>query len=139
MNKEFQNRIAGLFTKDKEVAALYLFGSQAKNKEHDRSDIDLAILFNEKQSSIDSFNKLQNYFVKLSRLIKKEFDLLDMERVNLLLLFEVLRDGKLLVENHPIKNRNFKAQKLLQFFDFEFILKRCTQSMHDKAMEKQHG
>jgi uncharacterized protein len=139
MKKEIQSKIADLFKNDKEIAAVYLFGSHAKNNESAKSDIDLGFLFNEKLSSIESYKMLQNYFVKLSRFFGKEYDLVDMERINFVLLFEIIRDGKILIENNRKKNRHFKAQKIVQYFDFEYILKQCATGMFRKAMEKQGG
>ena len=139
MKKEIQSKIADLFNNDKEIAAVYLFGSRAKNNESEKSDIDLGFLFNEKLSSIESYKMLQNYFVKLSRFFGKEYDLVDMERINFVLLFEIIRDGKILIENNRKKNRHFKAQKIVQYFDFEYILKQCATGMFRKAMEKQGG
>jgi len=47
MNNELIDKITGLFRNDEEIAAVYLFGSQAKDKGHGKSDIDLGFLFNE--------------------------------------------------------------------------------------------
>ena len=44
LNK-IQQIITSLFHNDPEVTAVYLFGSQATQKNHINSDIDLAILF----------------------------------------------------------------------------------------------
>ena len=59
----------------------------------------------------------------------QELDLVDRGKINLVLLFEVLNGGKMLIENNRSKNRNFIAQKLIEYFDFEFILKQCMQGM----------
>ncbi len=54
----------------------------------------------------------------------------------MVLLFEVLYGGKMLIENNRSKNRNFIAQKLIEYFDFEFILTQCMQGMYLKALGK---
>ena len=136
MTKDIQKKIAGILQNDSDIAAVYLFGSQAKNKGHKRSDIDLAILFKKKLSTGESFQRMQNYFIKLSRLLGHELDLVDLEKINLILSFEVLHGGKILIENDCSKNRNFIAQKMIEYFDFEFNLKQCMQGMYLKAMEK---
>ncbi len=132
------DKIIPVFKND-EIAAVYLFGSQASGKIHSHSDVDIAILFNEKLSSVVSYRRLENYFVKIARLLRIEPDVIDMEQVNLILLFEILRHGKIIVENNRDKNRDFQARKIVECIDFNYIVDMCARGMHLKAKEKVSG
>jgi predicted nucleotidyltransferase len=136
---EIQKRISPLFEHDPEVAAVYLFGSQATGKNDSKSDIDLAILFERRLSAIDSYKKLAKYFTGLVKALQSEPDLVDMENVNLILLFEILREGKVLIENNRERNREFVARKIVECIDFQYIVKKCAEGMYRHAMEDQSG
>jgi len=132
------NKIIPIF-ENEDIAAVYLFGSQATGKKHPESDLDLAILFNKKLSGLDAYLRLEKYFVQLVRLLRLEPDLIDMEQANLVLLFEILQHGKLLVENNREKNRSFIANKTIECIDFNYIVRICAKGMYRKAKENTGG
>ena len=56
-NEKIFSKLKQYFTNVKEVNTAYVFGSVAKNKDREKSDIDIAVLFIEKMSAIDRFEK----------------------------------------------------------------------------------
>ena len=132
------NKIIPIY-KNKDIAAVYLFGSQATGKKHPKSDLDLAILFHKKLSSLDAYRRLEKYFVQIVRLLRLEPDLVDMEQANLVLLFEILQYGKVIVENNRNKNRAFIAKKIVECIDFNYIVQICARGMYRKAKENIGG
>lgn len=137
--KEIQKKIRPIFEHDPDVSAVYLFGSHATNKNHSKSDIDLALLFEHQLSKLDSYKKLEKYFVKLVKALGLEPDLVDLEKTNSILLLEILQNGTILIENNRERNRNFIAQKTVQCIDFQYIVRKCAMGMHRKAMEELSG
>ncbi|MBN2012095.1 nucleotidyltransferase domain-containing protein [candidate division KSB1 bacterium] len=127
------------FKNDEIIAAIYLFGSQASGKTHSRSDIDIAILFNKCLPKIEAHYRLETYFTKLSRALEADPDIVDMEHVNLILLFEILHDGVIILENNQDRNRVFQAQKIIECIDFQVIAKRCAHGMYKNTMERLRG
>ncbi len=136
---ELTSIITNIINNDSEVTAVYLFGSRATGKVHSNSDIDLAILFNERLSRLDAYDRIEKYFVKLVKGLKTEPDVVDMEQVNLILLYEILHDGVVLLENNVDKHRTFRARKIVECIDFQVIAKRCAHGMYLNTMERIHG
>lgn len=135
MNELFE-KISTIFKNDPEVAAVYLFGSYATGKAHDSSDLDLAILFTQPLSRMESYKRLESFFVRLSRLVGREVDLVDMEQANLILLHEILTEGKIIIENNKELNRAFRGQKMVECLDFLVTFRKFTKSMHARALER---
>jgi predicted nucleotidyltransferase len=85
----------------KEEEGIYIFGSYANNTFNKESDIDIAVVFKEKKTALEVF-KLQE---KLSFLLKKDVDLVDLENINTVFAYEIV--------NHSIKLKvSKKAQDL---------------------------
>lgn len=136
---DIAKKIRQLFESDGEIAALYLFGSVATGKAHPQSDIDVAILFEKRLARWESYQRREKYFALLAKELRTEPDVVDMEEVNLILLFEILKDGRLVVENNHEKSVDFGARKIIECLDFQFIVKRCAEGMRRKSVEKIRG
>ncbi|MDZ7334094.1 MAG: nucleotidyltransferase domain-containing protein [candidate division KSB1 bacterium] len=137
--QDIQQKIRPIFESDPEIAAVYLFGSTATGKNHLKSDIDLAILFQRPLSTIESHRRLEQHFVKLTKALGAEPDLVDLEKIDLILLFEILKEGIILIENDRERNRNFMGRKLVECIDFQTIMKRCARGMYRNALERVSG
>ena len=136
MNKtQILKKIQPIFQNNAEVAAVYLFGSQATQKTHSQSDIDLAIFFERRLPKLESYKRLEKYFLQLVRILGTEPDLVDIEQVNLILLCEILTNGDILLENNRDKNRAFVARKAVECIDFQFIAEQCVEGMYRKSRE----
>ena len=71
LDKNMQRKIARYFSKKKEIGAVYLFGSQAKGKARENSDIDLGVLFVRIRKSPQSFPEI-TYSSDLSEILGKK-------------------------------------------------------------------
>lgn len=74
-------------TKDN-VSLAILFGSFAKNKENDSSDIDIAVHF--QKPSIGSQIEIQN---ELSSIFNREVDVLDLQKLDGIILSKIIENG----------------------------------------------
>jgi predicted nucleotidyltransferase len=91
----------------------YLFGSYAREQEREKSDVDIAVFF--KQNTLDVRLEL---CYELSRLIKKEVDLVVLNDVkNLFLLEAVFKEGKLLKDS-PLRV-DFELSKEHDILDYK--------------------
>jgi hypothetical protein len=87
---ELKNTIEKI-KKDKDVIAIMLFGSYARNKEYAR-DIDLCVFLNKNYTAKEIFKKRLNY---LSGLPDK-FDIQIFQQLPLYVKISVLKEGKML-------------------------------------------
>jgi len=108
---------------DDRVAAVYLFGSQARGTPHARSDIDLALLF----VSTPPATLLGQPFelqAELSALLGKHVDIVVMNSAPVDLVHRILRDGRILLERDRSRRIAFEVQARNQYFDLLPILQR---------------
>jgi len=101
------------FNDTKEIAFAFLFGSGTRNNMRRESDIDIAVYFRpERDLEWEDFNrryKSENIIaLDLERLLKKEVDLIVLNRAKAILADEILRKGYPIV----IKDRGI----FLEFF-----------------------
>lgn len=98
-----------------EVVLAVLFGSHARGREREGSDVDLGV---ELAPGAPAFETLQELEVSLSRALGRFVDLVDLKKAPPLLRFEIARDGLLLVERRPYAWADFKARAMIDWWDW---------------------
>lgn len=116
MDNKLQQRLKDYFNQREDIAFAFLFGSVAKSKVRKEGDVDIAIYFYpEKDIEWEDFNKTYKGESKigldLERLLKKEVDLVVLNRARAVLADEIVRKGKPII----IKDRGI-------FMDFLCIV-----------------
>ena len=95
------------------VRFIVLFGSAARGKMHEESDIDVGVLM---ERSL-TFNKRLKLWLELSNLFRAEIDLAILNHAEPVFGLEVARDGKLLYEASKFAWENWRSYKTRQFWD----------------------
>jgi uncharacterized protein len=101
-----------------EVVAAYLFGSVAAGRGHAFSDIDIAVLLAEGPSEHDLFKQE----LALGGLLDSVFsptrvDLVVLNRAGPFIAFQVLKTGKLVLDNDPDTRSLFVMHALNRYYD----------------------
>ena len=113
-----------------EVIAVYLFGSRATGKDVPGSDVDIAVLTVPfKKYKPDSFEARTQMQKELSRLLRKDMDIVFLQEVGEVLLFEILRDGEILLERDTQRHHTFMVSRLMRCLDFHFYQKRMQNGL----------
>lgn len=91
--------LEGYFTKRNDIAFAFLFGSATRGKIRKEGDIDIAVYFRpEKDVEWENFRKKykgeNRIALDLERLLKKEIDLVVLNRARSVLADEIVRKGK---------------------------------------------
>jgi len=113
---DFKKRLELLkdyFEERKDIAFAFLFGSAARGKIRREGDVDIAVYFwPEKDIEWEAFNKTykgeSSIGLDLERFLKKEVDLVVLNRARAVLADEIIRNGKPII----IKDRGI----LIDFF-----------------------
>ena len=113
MNKETEYKLNELvirISKNRKVAAIFLFGSAVTGRMREDSDIDIGVLM--KDASDDEENGIYGYG-------NEKFEVHSFNKLPLEIQFRILRDGRLLL----IKNKDFLKFTWLKvvknYLDFE--------------------
>ncbi len=133
MSKKTKKIIADYFSRKPEVAAVYLYGSQARGDAKNSSDIDLAVLVTNKRK-YTGFGIPQVVFAQdLSKLIGKEVEVQDLEVCRIDFAHRVLTEGKLLVSNNEPARIAFEEKVLRTYFDMKPFLDEYYKSLSEIA------
>ena len=112
-----QNKLKEYLNNNNDVLFAYLFGSYAKNNFTQKSDIDIAIYLNNNTNIFDK--KLQIHH-DLSKLLKKEVDLIVLnETKSYSLLKDILDNHVLLKDSFDDCREIFEVTKHHDILDFQ--------------------
>lgn len=115
------------FKKEVGLVALYLFGSHAKKSKRTPEDIDIAVLY-ERGSAPDPGQILETQ-ESLSGLLKKNVDLVVMNRANPILKHQIFGEGKLLLNNSPSFLNEFFVKALNEYDDIKRMRRPIEQAI----------
>ena len=127
------DQLRPLFERDPRVLAVFAFGSQINGYATPRSDVDLAILF-EDDVPLKEQLALQ---VKIAESLGKDIDLVSINDAPLLLRHRILQ-GRLLFERKPVAVANLIEDTLRRYRDFAPRL-REGRTVYYESLEQDYG
>jgi uncharacterized protein len=119
-----------------EVRLAVLFGSTARGKAGSRSDVDIGVLLD--PDTPDARNRVE---YELGRAVRdREVDVIFLKDAPPLLRFEIARDGVVLCQEEDGLWTDFKAQAMIDWWDWEPIARRIEEALIARLRRKvEHG
>ena len=106
------------FSEEEKVLFCYLFGSFACQNFNSKSDVDVAVFLDEKKNE-DFFKTRLELIASLSKLLKREADVIILNTTNSVLFkYAILREGKLIFASDIGKMIDFEMKVLRDYYDF---------------------
>jgi predicted nucleotidyltransferase len=130
-----KKEIAQYFSNKPEVAAVYLFGSQAKNKSRPFSDVDIAILLKEDEKE-QANRKKNEYLVDLGRLTKKDIHPVIMNAAGEELLRQIFSTGICVLVNDEHVLSRFKTCAFVKIAEIGYYRKPLQRGIIRKLKEE---
>jgi len=122
MIPELIEKIIAFFNEQTNIDAVYLFGSGAKGNMRKKSDIDLAVLFNDEAGNkLSRFDRLLTIAIDLESITGRHVDVVDIREVPLVLQHQILKHGKCIIENNSKKRVSFEVDSRRRYFDMKRI------------------
>lgn len=134
MAGDMDERIIQFFRKRPEVVAVYLFGSRARGRATELSDIDLAILL-DPQAAVDETKLKRELLSGLSRILRKEIHLVILNRAGEMLTAQVFKYGKCLYNAKPCILSEFRTTQFSKIADFAYLRNIMEKGFTRKIME----
>lgn len=107
---------------DRDISALFLFGSLADGNLKPLSDLDFGLLLSGRMDKQRRFEKLLELMGLLNDFFKTdEIDLIDMRGVSPRIAFNILKNGKLLFCNDPSVLIDFRENVVRKHLDFKYL------------------
>ena len=112
---------------------LVLFGSSVKNKNHEKSDIDIAVLTRRKTST----SKKLHYISQLEQIYNIRIDLVILNNTtDPLLLHEIFWNGEVLYEEEDGIFNKQQYRAWTKYVDTQYLREREKQYIKNFSMEK---
>jgi len=111
---------------EKDILALYLFGSHGEGVAHIRSDVDLAVLLSPRIDRDRYIECRLRYLSGLKKFVTGALDLVVLNQVPPLLQFQILQKGKLLFDRDSDARAEIEMKMLgrcylaARFYGFQF-------------------
>jgi len=123
MNREINfDDIINYLDRQPGVAAAYLFGSYARGRATNASDVDIALLFNlPEENSFARFERRLELEIALQEIVRRPVQVIDMENAPLLLQRQVRKHGKLILEKDRRRRVNFEVRSRRAYFDMQRV------------------
>ncbi len=132
-DKRLVKKISAYFANKDEVIAVYLFGSYAKGTKSHLSDIDIGILFD--QRDLDFINEKRNdYIVELARLLRKDIHPVILNYAGEGLMNQIFHKGKCILKNDPKKLSIYEMITLVKIAEFTYYLRKMQSGLIKKVM-----
>ncbi len=117
-------RLDEIFNRYPYIAAAYLFGSYAQDKEGPMSDIDIALLLKKPHPEGRKLIHEIDYLAYLiSKTLGKEVDLIILNHQGLVFQHNVLKTGRLIYDTAPDVRIRFETGVITHYCDFEPTLR----------------
>ena len=128
-------KIQDYFAKQKDIVAVYLYGSARKGVTNKRSDIDFGILFDD---GVDVYHRLGEIYSQLPDL-QLEPDVRDLNLdYSPVYLLNVIQ-GELIYERDERKRVNFEVTVMKQFYDTEHLRNTNLEYMRQRLKDGSYG
>lgn len=113
-------RLKDLFKNYPYIASAYLFGSYASGRTGPMSDVDIAVLLKKPYpEGRYLIHQLDYLSFRIEELLKKEVDVVEMNRQGLIFQYNILRTGKLIYDADPSFRANYVSRLISAYCDFE--------------------
>jgi uncharacterized protein len=111
--------LSNYLTRQPDVAVAFLFGSEASGRSLPGSDMDLALLFYpEKEPSAEQLPDIQD---ELTALLKKEVDLVVLNRANPIICMQVLKKGEKIFQRDNRLYSDFFVRTINEYDDLKRV------------------
>ena len=119
MKDKLINKLNAYFEDKSEVIAVYLFGSQVKNKTDRSSDVDIGILLDTNDRAAET-EKRNQYLVDLANILRKEIHPIILNYAAEELMRQIFLKGKCILVRDPEKLSLFKMTMYARIADFGY-------------------
>jgi predicted nucleotidyltransferase len=134
MKDELTKKLRAYFEDRAEVIAVYLFGSQAKNKTDRSSDVDIGILLDTKDRNNET-EKRNQYLVDLANILKKDIHPVILNSAGEELMRQIFAKGDCILVKNQKKLSLFKMTMYARIADFGYYRDKMQSGLIQNIME----
>jgi uncharacterized protein len=139
LDAESRDRLRAVLDRD-QIAAAYMFGSQARGNPGPLSDVDVAVWAAPELSSRDRFELRLRLAAAAQRALDgRAVDLVVLDDASPLLRHRAWRDGELLVDRDPRTRVRDETRALVEFLDTKPLREQTAAGVSNRLAEGRFG
>ena len=127
------------FAEDKAIIAAYLFGSRVRGRERPGSDVDIAILVDDREHRQDRKVLLDRLFPSLGRLLRLDVHILILNDASYLARIEALSQGRLIHVRDDIALAQFRLMSYVLFAEYAPYLRQLQHKLKQRLGISDYG
>lgn len=132
-----QDKLSNLFSQDRRIIAVYLFGSQVDGTAHEKSDLDIGIMIDRKFEQEFKLDDEIDLEIKIESILKTDkFDLVVLNKVPLTMQFRIIAPAKLIYIHDDDKRCDMEEYILMKHYDFLPRLKEINKEYFEALSEE---
>ena len=137
---EMGKKLKKFFVKDhKNIDLAYLFGSYAKGRITPLSDVDVAVLLNDKIDPKIYFDMQLDLSDQLSSYLKKQVEVVILNRADPRLSYQIIRYGEIVFEKNLNLRADFERKALNLYFDLKPMFDFHEKKLLERIKEGKFG
>ena len=118
-----------------DLQLIYLFGSKATGRDTKVSDIDIAVLLNDREA-YNLKNLILDLIFDFSRVFcSDKIDLVILNKASLAVQYNVISDGEILYALNPETRYNYEVNLISLYLDFKRYEDEYYEAMHKQILE----
>lgn len=114
----------------------YLFGSFSRGEENEKSDIDLALLFEKKYTDFQDAMLRGALIERGKEVLGREVDIVNLNIAPIRLKYQVVKEGQIL-KDHFIRP-SFESLVLREYFDYMYYAEKYNQAIIESIKENKY-
>ncbi len=123
-------RITDYFKDRDEVSAIYIFGSAARGKETAESDIDIAVLIDDRKKGRKTYESLKKeYYSASPKFSLRPIDIVVLNTAPPFLKHRIIKTGKVLFDRNRRLRVRFVANAIIEYLDYKPIEDICLKAV----------
>lgn len=135
MELKLLNQIRDYFKSNEDIAAVYLFGSTAKDMEKKTGDIDIAILLKPGVNPYKPVDIQLRIMSDLEILLKKRVDVVLLGFADPILEHQVRKHRKVLIDKTPKVRIAYEVDARKKYFDFTYRHNNYMKALKNRILQ----
>ncbi|MBI4130005.1 nucleotidyltransferase domain-containing protein [Candidatus Roizmanbacteria bacterium] len=127
LDKKDVQIIKNYFSTIAAVELVYLYGSQAKDTATKDSDVDLAVLVDEKKA--DSLDVQLKAMSDLGSKLKREVEVQNLNVCSITFIYRVISEGKIVFQSNKQKRVDYEVIVMRNYFDLQPFLREYSEQL----------
>jgi predicted nucleotidyltransferase len=132
-DKMLETSIRSFFNQDDSVHSSILFGSFASDRQHDDSDVDIAVLFD--PTCIPEKMKLFEMCESLSDFLSRDVDLICLNTADPIIGMQVYKSGRVITNRNNRALQNYFSRLMIDYIEIKEIRKSMEEGILKRKID----